>query len=238
MDSTLPPEPREEDHRGGSWKVAYADFVTALMALFIVLWIMNAGRDVQEAVSGYFRNPAKHTASGGVQPRRGSGELREFRDTNVAEVRDRLEQAMAELPGFQKFAKYVKFSLTAEGLRIEMLENEGGVFFVTGSPRPTEFGERLFGLLAQELCTLPNPLAIEGHTDGRAFRAQNLDSYGNWELSFDRANMARRVMVAKGLRPEQILEIRGYADRRLLVPSDPADSRNRRVSVVMKYGSQ
>jgi len=112
------------------------------------------------------------------------------------------------------------------------------MFFVTGSPRPTENGQRLFQLLARQLGDMPNLLALEGHTDSRPFRSLNLDAYGNWELSFDRANMARRIMLAAGLRSDQVSEIRGYADRRIFVPSDPHDSRNRRVSVIMKYQGQ
>ena len=112
------------------------------------------------------------------------------------------------------------------------------MFFETGSPRPTADGQHLFELFAQQLGSLPNNLAIEGHTDSRPFRFQSLDAYGNWELSFDRANMARRIMLAAGLRADQVSEIRGYADRRIYIPSDPSDSRNRRVSVIVKYAPQ
>jgi len=224
----------EGSHRGSAWKVAYADFVTAMMALFIVLWLISSGREVREAVSGYFRDPYGHQLLTG-SARAGSGEGLQVDQNNVNELRKKLEQAMQDLPGFQKFASYVHFSATGEGLRIELLEKEGGLFFETGSPRPTTNGQQLFELLAQQLGVLPNTVAIEGHTDSRLFHLQNLDAYGNWELSFDRANMARRIMLAAGLRAEQVSEIRGYADRRIYIPSDPTDSRNRRVSVIIKY---
>jgi chemotaxis protein MotB len=228
----------EAEHRGGgSWKVAYADFVTALMALFIVLWLISSGREVREAVSGYFRDPrGYHLLKGSAHA--GSGEGLAVDKSNISELRHKLEQALRDLPGFQKFAEYVKVSVTGEGLRIELLEKDSGMFFETGSPRPTENGRRLFELLAQQLSSMPNSVAIEGHTDSRPFRSQTADSYGNWELSFDRANMARRVMLAAGLRSEQISEIRGYADRHMLIPSNPTDSRNRRISVIMKYEGQ
>ncbi len=227
----------ENSHRGAAWKVAYADFVTAMMALFIVLWLISSGREVREAVSGYFRDPRGYARLTGTA-HAGSGEAMKVDQNNVNDLRKKLEQAMRDLPGFQKFASYVHFTATGEGLRIELLEKEGGLFFESGSPRPTASGQQLFELLAQQIGVLPNTLAIEGHTDSRPFHYQNLESYGNWELSFDRANMARRIMLAAGLRAEQVSEIRGYADRRVYIPADPTDSRNRRVSVIIKYAGQ
>ena len=227
----------ESSHHSGAWKVAYADFVTALMALFIVMWLISAGREVREAVSGYFRDPRGYQKLSG-SAHAGSGEGMKVDQANVNQLRTKLEQAMRDLPGFQKFAGYVQFTATGEGLRIELLEKEGGMFFETGSPRPTPNGQELFELLAQQLGVLPNTVALEGHTDSRPFRYGALDAYGNWELSFDRANAARRIMLAAGLRSDQVSEIRGYADRRIYVPSDPTDSRNRRVSVIVKYPGQ
>jgi chemotaxis protein MotB len=229
----------EEDavHRGGAWKVAYADFVTALMALFIVLWLISSGREVRDAVSGYFRDPRGYRRGSGTA-HAGSGEGLAVDKSNIGQLRQKLEQAMRDLPGFQKFSQYVRITVTGEGLRIELLESEGGLSFETGSPRPTDNGRHLFELLAQQLSSMPNTVAIEGHTDSRPFRSQSADAYGNWELSFDRANMARRVMLGAGLKPDQISEIRGYADRHILIASDPTDSRNRRISVIMKYEGQ
>jgi len=227
----------QERHRGGAWKVAYADFVTALMALFIVLWLVSSSRDVRESVAGYFRDPRGfHTLSGSGQA--GNGEALSLDEANIRKLREEVERQMAQMPELKALSKYVQFAVTGEGLRIELQENDGGMFFESGSPRPTENGQRMFRLLAQQLGVMPNQVAIEGHTDSRAFRSQSPDAYGNWELSFDRANMARRIMLADGLKPEQIAEIRGYADRRSLIPGDPGNSRNRRVSVVMKFRGQ
>jgi len=227
----------DEIHHGGAWKVAYADFVTALMALFIVLWLLNSTRDVREAVSGYFRDPRAHAKTGGSAGGgpAGAGEALAVDHDSVSQLRQKLEQAMHQLQGSEKFAKYVQFTVTGEGLRIELMERDAGMFFETGSPRPTHTGEDLFSLLAQQLGSLPNSVAIEGHTDARSFHSQDSGSYGNWELSFDRANMARRIMLSNGLQPTQIDEIRGYADRRPMEASDPYSSRNRRVSVIVKY---
>jgi chemotaxis protein MotB len=227
---------REDDaaHRGGAWKVAYADFVTALMALFIVLWLVSSGREVREAVAGYFRDPLGYERLSG-SARAGSGEALAISKSNVDQLKQSLEQAMRKLPGAETFSQYVKFTVTGEGLRIELLEKDGGLFFEAGSPRPTANGQRLFDLLATQISQLPNTIAIEGHTDSHPFHDQGMDAYGNWELSCDRANMARRIMLAAGLGADQVTEIRGYADHRALIPANPADSRNRRVSVLVKY---
>ncbi len=228
---------RAEDefgHRGGAWKVAYADFVTAMMALFIVLWLMSSARDVREAISGYFRDPRGHQQLTGTG-HAGSGESMAVDQDGIQQLRKEMEKAMRDLPDFKKFSKYVQFSVTCEGLRIELMEKEGGMFFSTGSPHPTDEGEKLFESLGQQLGGLHNSVAIEGHTDARAFHSRSADAYGNWELSFERANMARRIMVAAGLASNQVTEIRGYADNRILISSDPTDSRNRRVSVIVKY---
>jgi len=224
-------------HNGGAWKVAYADFVTALMALFIVLWLVSSGREVREAVSGYFKDPKGYQKMTG-SAHAGSGEALAVTKSNIDKLKESLEKAMGQLPGFKEFSKYVQFTVTGEGLRIELQEKDGGMFFETGSPRPTENGQRLFDMLAVQISALPNKIAMEGHTDSVSFRSHMLDAYGNWELSFDRANMARRIMLSAGLRSDQVTEIRGYSDQHPLSGTDPSDSRNRRVSVIVKYLGQ
>ena len=220
--------------RSGAWKVAYADFVTALMALFIVLWLLTAGKETREAVGSYFMDPRGYRHLAG-SARAGAGESLAVNAANVNQLQRRLEVAMAQLPGFREFRRYVHFSVTGEGLRIELMESEGGMFFESGSPRPSELGGRLLGMLAGELSRMPNGIVIEGHTDARPYRANTIEAYGNWELSVDRANAARRALLAAGLQPQRVVEIRGYADRRSLVASDPNDSRNRRVSVILRF---
>jgi len=223
----------ERRHRG-AWKVAYADFVTALMALFIVLWMMNASHEVKQSVQGYFTDPRTY-ARNRTTPSYPATEPANHQ--NEAEVlENRIEQALRQMPEFAQISKNVVLSLTTEGLRIDLLENEQGMFFVTGSPAPTANGERIIQVLAKELSSLPNGLVIEGHTDARPFRNSTVSSrYSNWELAADRANTARRLLHADGVRPEQVVEMRGFADRRLLNPADPNDARNRRVSVVVKF---
>lgn len=232
IDPGMPPG--DPHHRGGAWKVAYADFVTALMALFIVLWLMSSGQDVRDAVSSYFRDPRGHPRLAG-SAQAGSGQALRVDASNVHELEKRLHAAMATMAGFEEFRKYIHFTVTGEGLRVELMESEGGMFFESGSPRPSALGVRLLGMLAGEIGRLPNPVVIEGHTDARPYRSAAPDAYGNWELAVDRANMARRALLAGGIAPEQVAEIRGYADRHVLIAGRPDDSRNRRVSVILKF---
>ena len=223
-------------HHGGAWKVAYADFVTALMALFIVLWIVNTSQEVRDAVSGYFKDPkgfgkevgTAKTGTGKVPPK----EIEVSKDT-MSQLKKKLEEAMKRLPELEKLKDQVEMTITNEGLRIELLETDKGVFFDSGSPHPTKFGQELMELLAGEIGKLQNHLFIEGHTDSKPYVSQS--GYSNWELSADRANSARRIMQDTGVRPEQVSEVRGYADQKLRKPKNPTDASNRRISVTVKY---
>jgi chemotaxis protein MotB len=223
-----------EKRRGGAWKVAYADFVTALMALFIVLWMMNASDAVKHSVEGYFRDPRGYTQTLGAGAASQGEGLRIDRAT-VNDVQKRIEEALRSLPNFQRIKKNVLVSVTGEGLRIELMESEQGTFFVSGSPTPTPAGNRLLSVLASELGKMPNQLVIEGHTDARPFRGGESGQWDNWDLSTTRANAARRLLEDAGIRSGQIVELRGFSDRRLLNPTDPTDSRNRRISVVVRF---
>jgi len=219
----------------GAWKVAYADFVTALMALFIVLWLMNSSTKVKSSISGYFRDPRGFTRTLGAGPAN-SGESLIVQHNNVENIRQQLERALREMPEFSKLSNNVKFSVTGEGLRIDLLESEQGMFFVSGSAMPTASGQELLRVLAHEIGKLPNGLVIEGHTDAKPFRnARPTEGYSNWELAADRANAARRLLHAYGVRPEQVVEVRGFADQKPFNTEDRFDARNRRVSVVVRF---
>jgi chemotaxis protein MotB len=232
-----PPRTRRDLPRshGGAWKVAYADFVTAMMALFIVLWMMNATDRVKASITGYFRDPRGYTQKRGAGPA-GAGEGLSVNERNIAGIRRHIEEALRRMPDFPPVRDHVQLSVTGEGLRIDLLETEQGLFFVSGSAEPTGEGDHLLQLLADEVGRMPNPVVIEGHTDSRPFRnAAPSSGYGNWELSTDRANAARRLLHAHGMRPEQVVEVRGYADQKLLDPANPESPRNRRVSLVVKF---
>jgi chemotaxis protein MotB len=206
-----------------------------MMALFIVLWMMNATDQVKASITGYFRDPKGYTRKLGAGPA-GAGEGLPVDRRNVSGIRDHIEAALRRMPDFTQVRDHVQFSVTGEGLRIDLLETEQGLFFVTGSPAPTAEGDHLLQLLAGEIGKMPNQVVIEGHTDSRPFRnAAPSSGYSNWELSTDRANAARRLLHAHGLRPQQVVEVRGYADQRLLDAGNPESARNRRISLVVKF---
>jgi chemotaxis protein MotB len=219
-------------HHGGAWKVAYADFVTAMMALFIVLWLLNSSKQIRVAVGGYFKDPtgtSKKVGSGET----GAGDNFTLTKDNMDKLKDELQKTVREMTSFDKFKNQIEMTVTSEGLRIELLETEKGFFFPSGVAEPTDNAKDLLVKLAQELGKLPNDISIEGHTDSKAFaRGRN---YGNWELSSDRANAARRLMEENGLRPRQVTQVRGFADQHLRKASEPEDPANRRISVIVEY---
>jgi len=219
-------------HHGGAWKVAYADFVTAMMALFIVLWLLNTNQKIQKAISSYFKDPSGNGKLMG-SAMAGLGESVNVTKDDMGQLKEKLEQAMKTIPQFQQMKNNVELTITNEGLRVELLENENGMFFESGNAHPTDRGEELLVRLAAELGKLSNTLLIEGHTDAKPYSGDG--SYSNWELSADRANSARRLMQASGLRPAQIGQVRGFADQRLRTPQDPTNASNRRISVIVQY---
>jgi chemotaxis protein MotB len=237
-------------HHGGAWKVAYADFVTAMMAFFLVMWLVTQSKDVKAGVAGYFRDPGifnydhgKGVLPGGtpgveangapkvtmVDAKAGAAE-KDRQQLNV--TADKIRAELQQAPEFKRLRDQVEVSVAPEGLRIEMVERSGSSFFGSGSAVLLGDSERILGAIAKQLSNLSNEVVIEGHSDSRPFA--NGDKYGNWELSADRANAARRVVEREGLHPGQIRGVRGYADTQLHIASDPLDPRNRRVSIVVR----
>lgn len=226
---------KKANHRGrhgGAWKVAYADFITAMMALFIVLWLLNSSEQVRKAVSAYFQDPSGTGNHSGTAST-GTGETVSVNKDNMTELKDKLEQALKKSPEFEKLKDYVQMSVTGEGLRVEMMESENGIFFQSGSGTPTDTGKDLILRLCEQLKKLPNDLSIEGHTDAKPFAA--VGAYSNWELSTDRANAARRLMEADGLAHGRVVEVRGFADQSLRDKANPESASNRRISVIVRY---
>ena len=219
-------------HHGGAWKVAYADFVTAMMALFIVLWLLNTSKQIQEAVGGYFKDPTGTSKMVG-NGQKGSGDNITLTKDDMNKIKDVMQQAMKKTAVFDKFKDQIEMTVTAEGLRIELLETANGAFFPSGDADPTSGGQELLVKLAEELGKLPNQVSIEGHTDAKPFARGG--AYGNWELSTERGNAARRLMQANGLGAKQVTQVRGFADQRLRKPKAPEDPSNRRISVIVLY---
>jgi chemotaxis protein MotB len=222
-------------HHGGAWKVAYADFVTALMSLFIVLWLMGSSEKVRKAVAGYFNDP-KGTASLLGTTMSGTGDGSALApDKNLQQLQDlkkKLEQEIQASKALQKLIKQIEITITPEGLRIELLEDKNGTFYESGSAQLSQNGQELLALLAAELKTLPNQLLIEGHTDAAQYSTNA--NYSNWELSADRANSARRLLQQHGARADQVTQVRGYADQFLRVKNNPYDPSNRRITILVK----
>ena len=169
-------------HHGGAWKVAYADFVTAMMALFIVLWLMNSSKPIQDAVGGYFRDPhgtadKKGTAFGG------SGDADVAKKEDMTKLQDQILASLQHMPDFDDLKKHIEFSVTPEGLRIELMEDANGTFFENGKAQPTPTLEALLKVLSANIGGLPNKVSIEGHTDSKPYSGTSV--YSNWELSSD-----------------------------------------------------
>lgn len=230
-------------HHGGAWKVAYADFVTAMMALFIVLWIVGQSKKVKQSVSHYFKDPGAFMQSTG-SALSSNGKTPDIKvatkDTTLTlklndigqlkEEGKKLQNMISSLPEFKDFKNQIKITITKEGLKIDLIEDSTGVFFDVGSATLKPQAIRLLKMVGADFKKLPNGIIIEGYTDARPYATQN---YSNWMLSVDRANAARKVLLEGGMRSGQLLQIRGYADRNLRDPKHPYDASNRRVSIVV-----
>jgi chemotaxis protein MotB len=238
-------------HHGGAWKVAYADFVTAMMAFFLVMWLASQDSRIRDAVAGYFQEPGllPYQTSNSVLAQ-GNGGIdsagmpilnRKFNGTLEAEQRalvkaaGHIHQELSEASGFEALRNQIEFSVTSEGLRIELSDRNGSSFFSSGSSALRGESEMILAMIASEIAKLPNDVVIEGHTDSRGYVSG--ERYSNWELSADRANAARRVMLARGLGATQVAAVRGFADKDLRVPEDRFSARNRRVSILVRTQS-
>jgi chemotaxis protein MotB len=241
-------------HHGGAWKVAYADFVTAMMALFIVLWIIAHNQNIRSSVAQYFRDPGavSKTASGVLngmdspkpfsEPRPASPAVQPkppqaLQQGEVERLRaegEKLIKTIASMPDLAKFKDQIQITITAEGLRIELIEQSEGLFFDIGSARLKVEAVQLLKLIASRIGAFPNNVTIEGHTDSRPYARVG---YSNWDLSTDRANAARRVLEEGGIREQQVSSVNGYADRRLKNPEKPYDFSNRRVTILVAFST-
>ena len=206
-------------HHGGAWKVAYADFVTAMMSLFIVLWLMGSSERVKRAVAGYFNDPKGFSNQLGTTMTGTGQTVSQVKTDELEKLKEKLEQEIKARKELEKLSKQIEITITPEGLRIELIEGKDGTFYEIGSAKLSANGQELLALLAAELKTLPNSLLIEGHTDATPYSSDA--SYSNWDLSADRANSARRLMQQDGVRADQVTQVRGYADQMLRVKNNP-----------------
>ncbi|HRE60933.1 MAG TPA: flagellar motor protein MotB [Micropepsaceae bacterium] len=270
-------------HHGGAWKVAYADFVTAMMAFFLLMWLINTTSPEQKrGIADYFapQSVSESTSgSGGILGGTALGEdgakgegtsavVVEMAPTETAEPTDEVEtdvasggppseiseetideaiaererqefeqaemalrQAMQDMPDIAELSKNIIIDMTPEGLRIQLVDQEGRPMFEAGSAEPLERTRRLLREIAKVILRLPNRLNISGHTDSASFVGPN--GYSNWELSADRANASRRILMQAGVPGDRIFQVSGKAGSEPLYPDDPYASPNRRISIVL-----
>ncbi len=270
---------------GGAWKVAYADFVTAMMAFFLLLWLLNAVTDEQlEGIANYFA-PASiaKTTSGsggllagktlgeqGVQespsstpsvsmelppPKAGEGSsdqkdnpptpsanvkeiIRKLDEKQFKKAAENLRQTFAGVPNLKQLAKSLMIDNTPEGLRIQITDQDGLPMFPSGGAKMYLNTKKILELVSKVIKSMPQDIAISGYTDAVKFSKASSDgNYGNWELSSDRANAARRQLVHFGVAAGRISRVSGKADTDPLLPDDPNNPRNRRLSIILLRGT-
>jgi chemotaxis protein MotB len=240
----------DHGHHGGAWKVAYADMVTALMALFIVLWILSQSDQTIQSVAGYFRDPVGFVDGGAAAIIEGgttSGKLttvisgsQPASETTPLQVDDpderwqerarRIRGALERTAGIESLPEHVEISMTPAGLQITLIETTNQPLFEVGGVQLNPEAAKLLRTIGAEISRIENHVTIEGHTDSLAFGSGD---GSNWELSTGRALAARKILEASGFPPKRIFEVRGLADRLLYNPLDPQDSRNRRISITL-----
>lgn len=270
---------QEAAAHGGAWKVAYADFVTAMMAFFLLMWLLNMTSPEQKrGIADYFapasvsksqsgsggllngaalseegaRSQGKSTesvektipdttsegeAASVVQNAGGADDLAldrqtsEYNEKLFGQAEESLRQAMKDMPELAELSKHILIDQTPEGLRIQIVDQEGRPMFAPGSVEPYQRTRRLIEALATILDQLPNRLSISGHTDSAAFYGPN--GYSNWDLSADRANATRRILMDRGVPGDRVFQVSGKAGSEPLFPDDPYVSANRRISIVL-----
>lgn len=243
---------------GSSWKIALADFMTALMALFLVMWVLSTASDEQRSsVAEYFSTPLVSAIRGGdgmsessniipgggpdpmhtvgersrVDPRQKtwiSGEQRRF----LTDLQRRIESAIEADPELRDWRNQMRFTMTSEGLLIQLLDTERRPMFEVGSDQLEPAIRKMLVTMAPLINELPNALSISGHTDSLPY-AGGYVGYSNWELSTDRANASRRALVSGGFASEKLLRVAGMADGLPLPDMEPGDPMNRRIALLV-----
>lgn len=241
-------------HHGGTWKIAYADFITAMMAFFLVMWLLSQSTSVQrQLIADYFRTPLKTTLAQGdnaslsdsVIPGGGDDLFKqdgeEFKskiDTykrqmeSLKRAKQKLEQMIETDPRLNNFKTNLLLTLTNDGLLIQITDSQQRPMFDIGSELPESYMYGILQALVPLLNELPNAISLTGHTDSLPYSG-GVHGYSNWELSAGRANATRRVLVTAGLSDERVLRVIATANRVTLENSTPDDARNRRISILV-----
>ncbi len=244
-------------HHGGAWKVAYADFVTAMMAFFLLLWLLGSTSGEQRhAISDWFKNPSAIKGPGGASTsmiklggamnfvkgsnsQRARDEQKDYKIKYVAEEKRRLDQLLEDLKeaidksqALKPFKDQLLLDITPEGLRIQIVDKENRPMFDLGSDELKPYTRGILHEIARTINSVPNRISITGHTDATPFSANRRD-YSNWELSTDRANAARRELIEGGMRPDKIGRVVGLGSSVLFDKTDPYNPVNRRISIIV-----
>lgn len=247
---------KKREHHGGTWKIAYADFMTAMMAFFLVMWLLSQSTDMQrELIADYFRMPLKPSMAqgnktslsdsiipgGGDDLIKQQGEVfkgkldsmeRQRRMQSLKQAKEKLQAMIETDPRLNNFKSNLLLTLTNDGLLIQITDSQDRPMFKVGSERPEQYMNGILQALVPLLNELPNKLSLTGHTDSLPY-AGGEGGYSNWELSAGRANSARRVLVSAGLSDERFLRVIGTASRMSLENVAPDNPRNRRISILV-----
>ncbi len=257
-------------HNGGAWKVAYADFVTAMMAFFLLMWLLNVTTKEQKNLISEYFNPSHPMVSestsgaGGVmggltmspegamasnknpliplqvnnQRKRGAevkskvNQVKEKAEQKRFEkAAEKIKKAINENPKLAKLKDNIIIDVTPEGLRIQIVDQEDESMFPSGSANMFKKTKELLSLITQIVIDMPNKVSIRGHTDSTRYAKGA--KYTNWELSADRANASRRVMLENAMPVERLHDVMGKADTEPLIIDDPLDPRNRRITLIL-----
>ncbi len=250
-------------HHGGMWKIAYADFVTAMMAFFLLMWLLGSVSQADlNGIADYFNQPLKVAMAGGSssgqsnsvivggseislqskQMRSGSTQREPDRDARIryeaAErarlevLKQKLESVIFDSEALRPFKNQILLDLTDEGLRIQVVDAQNRPMFDVGKTVLKDYSQAILVELARALNGVENRLSLSGHTDSSLYSSGNA-GYSNWELSADRANAARRAMLAAGTQPNKILRVVGLADSVPFDAQDATSPSNRRISIVV-----
>ena len=255
-------------HHGGAWKIAYADFVTAMMAFFLLMWLLGSTTEGdKKGIADYFNSPLKISMMGGsgsgdsssiikgggsdlsrsggqvkngeVESKKRSLNLQALKAeqkraemAKLKAIKEKVEDVLASNPKLAAMKSQIQLDMTADGLRIQIVDEQNRAMFDSGSAYVKPYMRDLLREIGLVLAEVPNRLTLEGHTDAQAFAGGDR-GYSNWELSSDRANSSRRELVAGGLPDDHVLRVQGLASSQLFEPADPASPANRRISIIV-----
>lgn len=244
-------------HHGGAWKIAFADFMTALMALFLVLWVLsNASKNDKDAIAEYFSTPllaamskgdrnansSRAIPGGGADQRFSEGErartnprlkhLSNEERRHLESLKHRLESAVDHDPQLKELKQQIAIELSPEGLRVQLLDTDKRPMFELGSANVAPYLRKLLQTFAPVLNELPNRIQISGHTDSHPYPGGEA-GYNNWDLSADRAKASRQELVAGGLDSDKLLRVSGMSDRIRFQGAGPYDAANRRIEIIV-----